>query len=695
MINAEEVLRRGLVGKGAQAFGQAIQKLTRSIPFPLVGSLGGIRIRFTASCQGVLHRFVEKGIRRHLIKVGAADGTILWFCVLMMFSMPGGHLRVELPAGRFLLVPQPFGYDLRALDHVLDERLRGRAVFIGNCAQFLYDGNGRQCGKGRRLEHIGRVTELLQQGVDLIIGCELQGGPQDCLGRAFQRLFLLFQELSCIGNRLLAGVFFFVLILLVRRNEVRGLAKVRLCRPDVVAAPVLREIDYLKNKGNDRVANRARAASAAFRKMLADGQKVVCESDPRVVLSVESQHQYSKDLEDRLNYQERDDQLIGTVHEFAWQNQGADVRLLTHDTVPLYTAQGLGLTVDMIPDDWLLPPEKMQTEKELAALKDENARLKKAEPSFAIRCVDGTDTEVERYEGSYIWYEALTDAEVGELMDRLKERFPLETDFGPKEPEERDAPQTGGIRIPGMKQVFTPATDDEIAKYRDEAYPQWLERCEEVLRDHHRTLRQEEPVLEFMFLAENRGTRPATDALVTIEARGNFQIKPPPYKNRDDQQVDEVDDSDKHQASGLPRPPAAPCGQRRTSIGGRSHDHPLHALDVLNRSLRGVPGMMDYGSSVLDPARFRAPIIQPKARDPNSFFYKPDRPMMPQDAFSIECDQWRHENGEEPFVGEIHVPTDQDQVDGALVCRIQAGNLSKPESKLIPLRIAIQHASRL
>jgi hypothetical protein len=459
----------------------------------------------------------------------------------------------------------------------------------------------------------------------------------------------------------------------------------------IVSSPVIREIDYRKNKGNDRVGNRARAASAMFREILKDGQKIVRDSDPRVILSVEPQHLYSKELEDRLNYQERDDQLLGTVYEFSQHNQGGDVWLLTHDTIPLYTAQSLGLVAVMIPDDWLLPPENTESEKELAALKAENARLKKAEPSFAIRCLDGAESEGRRYEGSYTWYEPLTDAEIDQLMQRLKDRFPLETEFGPGEPTERDAPQTSGIRIPRMKQVFTPATDEEIAKYRDEAYPLWLEHCEKVLRNHHTTLQHEQPMLEFTFLAENKGTRPATNAFITIEAQGNFQIKPPPYKDLDEKQADDA----RHQETeGLPRPPVAPCGQWCTSIGDRPHS-PFQALSALDRSLYGVTGMIDPGVRPFDVPFLRSPIIQPKAHDPNAFFYKPDRPMMPQNSFSLECDQWRHQDEEEPFIGEIHVPTDQDQVRGALECRIQASNLSKAASLLIPVQITVEHVSAL
>ena len=218
----------------------------------------------------------------------------------------------------------------------------------------------------------------------------------------------------------------------------------------IVSNPVLREIDYRKNKGNDRVGSRARATSAMFRAMIGDEHKLIREGDPRVTLSLEPQHQYSSALKDRLSYQERDDQLIGTIYGFAHENLAVTVRLLTHDTTPLYTARALGLAADAIPDDWLLPPENTDSERELAALRAENVRLKKAEPLFEIRCIDGHDAEVERYDATYTRFDPLTDAEIDDLVQQLQNRFPLETDFGPRRPAEREV-NMPGFRIPGMQ----------------------------------------------------------------------------------------------------------------------------------------------------------------------------------------------------------------------------------------------------
>ena len=464
-----------------------------------------------------------------------------------------------------------------------------------------------------------------------------------------------------------------------------GFEEVRL----IVSSPVLREIDRLKTKGG-RVGKRARAASAMFREMLGQTHRVVHAQSPRVVLSVEPQHTHAPDLADRLNYQERDDQLIGSVHEFARSNPSSEVRLLTHDTIPLYTAQGLDLTADLIADDWLLPPETTETESKVAALEAENARLKAAEPSFSIRCEDQSDTTVKRYHTSYTWYEPLTDVEIDGLMERLKARFPLASDFGSREPAERPAPPTVANRLFQTRQVFTPATDEEIENYRNEDYPRWLDRCEETLRAHHRTLQAEAPVLEFAFLAENSGTRPAADALVTIEARGGFEIRPPPSEDTDEDGEGEDETSGRLESGALPPPPVAPRGRWENTVGGQPGDM-LRTLNLIGRSMQDLSRIVNPDPDILSRPLGFPSLNPPDPRDPNRFHYKPGRPSEPQASFALECAQWRHDNEAEPFMGEIHVPTDQDTAEGLLVCRIQAANLSESVSCRVPVRIAITH----
>lgn len=461
--------------------------------------------------------------------------------------------------------------------------------------------------------------------------------------------------------------------------------KVRL----IVSKPVLREIDYRKNKGNDRAAKRARATYAMFRRFLKEGDIVVHEGSPRVVLCVESWHQYSEDLRNRLDYGERDDQLIGTIYEFARLNPSCDVQLLTHDAAALFTANDVGLAAHQILDDWLLPSEPTKVERELASLKQENDRLKKAEPSMSLRCVDQSDSHVETYEYAYKYFDPLTGVQIDELMDRLRACFPLATNFGPAEPQERIPSRSmfaslSTLDIFRSKEVFTPATDDEIAKYREQAYPKWLEQCQRVLRQYHLVLQEQVPVLEFCFLAENTGTRPADHALVTIEAFGSFQIMPPPFEEDDGQEHDDTSEMREGRPMKLFLPPDPPTGRWQTMMGH-------YDLDSINSTLRQLASSSRNLEMLTHYPLASAPKITP--RDPNKFYYKNGRPSGPQQSFSLECDQWRHGNKEEAFLGDMHVSPNQEACEGKLVCRIEASNLSKPVFLSISVRITVAHVS--
>ena len=75
--------------------------------------------------------------------------------------------------------------------------------------------------------------------------------------------------------------------------------------------------------------------------MLNDGQMIVQDTGPRVLLSIEPHHPYSEELEGQLNYEERDDQLVGIAYEFSRSQEGSSVRLLTHVACPRLVVQRL------------------------------------------------------------------------------------------------------------------------------------------------------------------------------------------------------------------------------------------------------------------------------------------------------------------------------------------------------------------
>ena len=433
----------------------------------------------------------------------------------------------------------------------------------------------------------------------------------------------------------------------------------------IVSDPVLREIDALKNKGNDRQSRRARAASAAFRKMLPSGTKDVRASDPTVTLHVEPQHRRDEELRDQLDYGERDDQLIGTAYEFGRSH--ADVRLLTHDTTALFLAGSVGLDADAIPNEWLLPPEPDGRDRQISSLKEQLGRLMQDRPAFAVQFEDGAGKEAKRYHATFDLFTPIPPDEVARLIDRLKERFPIATDFGPLDSAEQ----------PSDRAVFfVPATEKEIADYRDDAYPAWLACCEQFLSAFHKRLQARETAPEFTFLVENQGMRPAKDCLVTIESEGPLLLMPPrsDYDDEDSQEGEPDALAERHT---LPGPPSPPRGHWRFADVVRGIVEPIVEF-------QNFPDIDDLLTPVHAPPR-----------DPNSLYYKGGLPEAPAAEFTLECQQWRHADGWLPLAGELHFPSEPEDAKGAVVIRLQAENLPVPHEKRIPVRVDVRHRSVL
>lgn len=432
----------------------------------------------------------------------------------------------------------------------------------------------------------------------------------------------------------------------------------------IVCRTVQREIDQQKHYGNGRVAQRARKTSSLFRSIVEKDYGVIRDKGPQVKLMLESPSVPSPELKDRLDYTKPDDEIVGLLHQYRQQHPEADVRLLTHDTGPMMTARSLDLPFVKIKDDWLLPPESNETDRENRRLKEEITRLRKTEPEFHIRCVGDNESEIDVLEVKCPFYEPLSEQEVAAFMDQLKNRFPIVTDFGSNE---RTARASILGRIIEMEGLYTPPSEIDIAQYRDEEYPAWIKKCKKVLSNLHQALLRDAESPVFRFGVTNQGSRPGKNTLVVITSRGNFKICPP--QPEDDEHSKRRRILDRL----LPGPPEPPKGRRITDS----------AYPFLNdsHSLFHTPPSLD-----LDMARFLS-------RDPDAFSYKPDRPDIPVESLSLECEQWRHGIAEKCFEGEIFAASDQDEIQGVIECKIHAENLSSPVKKIIPVRITVKSES--
>ena len=434
----------------------------------------------------------------------------------------------------------------------------------------------------------------------------------------------------------------------------------------LVCRPVQREIDNQKARGNDRVGTKARSTYKIFREIILSeyDYKLIQEAKPRVKLLLAASCLPNPKLVDTLDYNKVDDEIVGCVHAYREQNPYHDVHLLTHDSGPMASAIMLSQPFIPIPEEWLLSPENNKVERENQRLKDELARLKKTEPNFTICCLDEGNNEIDSLKFEFPVYEPLTENEISTYMNSIKGRFPLATDFGPRQSMERTA--SGSLdRLLGVKKVFTPAPDEKITAYTKTDYPAWVEQCEKLLRHLH-VLEQEAHQEIFTFSVVNKGTRPGKDALITITAKGNFQIRPPKFKDADE---DNSKQDDTAEMLSFPLPPKPPQG-----TWGNPHN---------------LTGIFSAIKALTDPRLLpQAPPLDlsNRRRDPNKFYYKPRRSVVPVESFSIECEQWRHGTDGEYFEGEFCLDLNANEICGALECQIHAENLSAPAKKLISVR---------
>ena len=444
----------------------------------------------------------------------------------------------------------------------------------------------------------------------------------------------------------------------------------------LVCRPVTREIDDQKNRGNTRVAQRARSTYRLFGPV-AEGQQeflTIKDSAPTVKLFLEAMSRTSSGLDDILDYTKTDDQIVGCLHRYRHDNPEADARLLTYDRGPMMAARALELPFEVIRETWLLQPEHNELEKENARLKQRVSQLEMTEPRFKIELVDECGVAVEQMTVEYCIFEPLSSGEVEALVDSIVGRYPMATTFGPLESTEDHKNMTAREWL-DRRSAIGPPKDEEIAKYRDRDYPGWVRQCRKMLSDLHEELQREAGHPTFTLAVTNEGSRPGNDSLVVIKAMGNFRICPPPYKGEFDKDTEEE--------LALPRPPRPPRGPQDPNALGAALG--ISKIAETMRLLQGTANPFNAGSLYLPPP------IGPydQRRDPNGFYYKPGRPSEPGESFALECEQWRHSTGQKPFPGEFFFDTEPGEIRGALRCVVHAENLFAPVRAQIPVRIAV------
>lgn len=445
----------------------------------------------------------------------------------------------------------------------------------------------------------------------------------------------------------------------------------------IVTRPVQAEIDKQKGGGNTRLSKRARATSSIFRNILLSEEKYheVRSSKPTVRLYLRQNLRPDESLLDQLSYTERDDQLVGITFSFAKSHSEYQVFLLTHDTGPMTSADMVGVNFLPIPDEWLMAPETSETDKQITKLQAELNRLKKMEPNIEIHFENNPSegTNLNKFERTI--YSPLTESQISILIERIMLSIPVEIDFGPNESKhdnESEMIYRFATHV-GITRTFSPATQEEISAYKDKNYPDWVEKCKEYLRGCHKRFNNYFTPPRVTVSLSNIGTRPAEDTLVTLLARGDFYICPPPYKDTEGQENITSQPS-------LPRPPKPPKGEWKT----RSLFDSLSSHRNIQYGVgKALHNMIDVPS-----------LISSRSRDPNAFYYQ-NRPENPVKTFSLECKQWRHQSKSEEILTDLFFNDIPSNISGSFEIKAHAANMADPVSAQFPIQITVNEVSAI
>jgi hypothetical protein len=241
---------------------------------------------------------------------------------------------------------------------------------------------------------------------------------------------------------------------------------------------VQKEVDQHKQAGNSRRARRARKASSLFREILGapELRKVVREVGPRVELSFPPLPDPNRKRPRNWTWSRR----TTASSRRRWPtgkhiHPGDDVRLLTHDTNPMLTARQCDLPFVPVPDSWLLEPEPDERDKQLAEFQRRLSALERDLPVVGNAAVDADDKPLKQVQLLVDTYVDLGEPDLDRLVKEVQARHPIaETFDGYGKP----MPTARSIGL-GLSPIvprghYERPTQEEIAKYRDEDYPNWL-----------------------------------------------------------------------------------------------------------------------------------------------------------------------------------------------------------------------------
>jgi hypothetical protein len=440
----------------------------------------------------------------------------------------------------------------------------------------------------------------------------------------------------------------------------------------LVGAPVQDEIDHLKSDGNQRRARRARDANRLFRSVLVSAGEslVIREADPRITLRFAPPLHPKRETAETLDLARADDRLIDEVVNFRRIEPSAEI--MSNDTGMILRCRRHGVPLVVIPESWLLPPEKDERDKQIDALRSEVSRLRSTDALLSVSLV-GEDGRVRNeVSESMPLYSTLSEEEVTRLIDEIRERYPKTSDFG-EPPSLRAELNKLGLGATALQHSWRAPTQERITQYHQE-YDEWIGKAREKMENLSSLLNAKHRIRKLQISLSNTGHCPADQVLLELAINGNATV----CVTTSDEIPDLLQGIAKFPTTViLPEPPTAPSGglQLFDPHGARGS---LFGEGGLATALR----MPDY--SHIRPAMF--------TRDRHEFYRREDDDK-PAPTASFTCEELRHQRAPQIFDLWL-IASPQDDLKLRLHVRVSARNMSAPVDRHVPIDVqSVPHST--
>lgn len=417
----------------------------------------------------------------------------------------------------------------------------------------------------------------------------------------------------------------------------------------MISAPVQEEIDKLKSDGNSRRAKRARKANGYLKSIILSEseEEIINEKSPKVLLKFSPiiDNDKKNDI-NILDLNKPDDRIIFEAIKYR-DNTNSETAIFTHDTNPLLTARRMGLKYVAIPDSWLLKIENSKDSKKIQDLEKRIKKLEEVTPDIKITFLSN-NKEIKKIIFPVKKYVKLTDNEIDLIINKLTTFYPLLSkneliEKQKKIKSELSIPNNLGFGINAFriqKQVLYEPSHDDIDKYVNKLYPDWLKKVRIFLEKSHEMYRKNS-IIDVYFLLENIGNLPADGVLVEIMTFNDLKLMP-----------ESVDNLDIFPPT--PKPPKEPLPEYRNTVTSITPT----SMNFLDR-LSDLP-------------------ISKSNHDKNTFYWKYSKPKELTEKYVYECEEFRHQLEPETFNIILSTTNFINIKKSNLQIRISCKNIPKP-----------------